>query len=78
MSGAFYLVEECDELNDFFEPNREIVCFSDPDELVEKARYYLDHDADRERISLAGLLRARAEHTWHGRFRKVFSEIGLA
>jgi len=59
-------------LNDFFEPDREIVCFSEPDELVEKARYYLTHDADRERIRLAGLARARAEHTWHGRFRKVF------
>jgi spore maturation protein CgeB len=78
MSGAFYLVEECDELNDFFEPDREIVCFSEPEELVEKARYYLKHERDRERIRRAGLARARAEHTWHGRFRSVFSEIGLA
>jgi spore maturation protein CgeB len=78
MSGAFYLVEECDELKDFFEPDREIVCFSDPEELVEKARYYLNHEGDRERIRSAGLARARAEHTWHTRFRRVFSEVGLA
>jgi spore maturation protein CgeB len=77
MSGAFYLVEQCDELEDFFEPGREIETFHDADELCEKARYYLDHPAERERIRLAGLARARAEHTWVARFRHVFREIGV-
>src|SRR5436190_5900381 len=64
MSGAFYLVEQCDELAEFFEPDREIVFFRDADELVDKARYYLSHDVERERIRLAGMRRARTEHTW--------------
>lgn len=77
MSGAFYMVEYCDELTDFFEPDREIVYFNDTDELVDKARYYLAHEDEREKIRLAGLQRARTEHTWQNRFRTVFQQIGL-
>ncbi|MCU0872038.1 MAG: glycosyltransferase [Pirellulaceae bacterium] len=78
MSGAFYLVEAFDELAEFFEPDREIVFFHDADDLVDKARYYLRHEEEREQIRQAGLRRARAEHTWQARFRKILREVGLA
>ena len=77
MSGGFYLTEHFDELCAFFEPGPEIVTFRTPDELADKAAYYLRHPAERERIRQAGLRRARAEHTWHARFRQVFRTIGL-
>ena len=78
MSGAFYMVEEFDELAEFFEPGKEIVFFTTPEDLLEKARYYLRHEAQRRRIRAAGLRRARAEHTWQDRFRMVFREMGLS
>ena len=77
MSGAFYLVERFDELAEFFEPGKEIVFFEDADDLVDKAKYYLEHEAEREKIRRAGLRRARAEHTWHKRFEHAFWEMGL-
>jgi spore maturation protein CgeB len=77
MSGAFYLVEQFDELADFFEPDREIVFFGSGEELVDKAKYFLRHESERERIRQAGLQRARSEHTWHHRFKSVFAQIGL-
>jgi spore maturation protein CgeB len=77
MSGACYLVEYFDELTDFFEPDKEMICFSSPDELIEKTRYYLAHDTERERIRLAGMRRAQQEHTWHKRFETVFRQIGM-
>lgn len=77
MSGAFYLVEYFEELTEFFEPDKEIVCFNDANELVDKARYYLTHDAEREHIRQAGMRRACSEHTWHKRFGMVFKQIGL-
>jgi spore maturation protein CgeB len=77
MSGAFYMVEAFDELTEFFEPDREIVMFADQEELVDKVRYYLVHDVEREQIRQAGMRRARAEHTWHERFKMVFRTIGL-
>ena len=78
MSGAFYLVEYVEELIEFFEPDREIVFFQDAPELVDKSRYYLAHDEARQRIRLAGMQRARTEHTWHKRFQTVFQKIGLS
>jgi spore maturation protein CgeB len=77
MSGAFYMAEYVDELTEFFDPGEEIVCFTDPEDLLEKVRYYLAHDIARERIRQAGLRRARSEHTWHKRFEMVFKEMGL-
>ncbi len=77
MSGAFYLVEQVDELADFFVPDREIVFFHDSADLIDKTRFYLRHSAERERIRLAGLRRARAEHTWQQRFRQAFRQMGL-
>jgi spore maturation protein CgeB len=77
MSGAFYLVEQFDELAEFFEPDEEIVFFRDADELADKAAYYLKHKAERLRIREAGMRRARAEHTWHRRFQDAFRRMGL-
>lgn len=78
MSGAFYMVEYMDELQEFFEDGKEIVCYHDKHDLAEKAKFYLSHDAERERIRWAGHRRAVGEHTWQQRFRRVFREVGLA
>lgn len=77
MSGAFYVVEHMDELGEFFDLEREVVTYRDGVELADKVRYYLAHPAERERIRLAGLRRARAEHTWQRRFQTAFEAIGL-
>jgi hypothetical protein len=77
MSGAFYLIEQIDDLADYFVPDREIVFFADQDDLVDKARFYLREESLREKIRQAGLARARRDHTWQRRFTKVFAEMGL-
>ena len=77
MSGAFYMVESMPELGEFFEIGREIVCYDGPDDLVEKARYFLGHDDERERIRQAGRARALRDHTWHRRFEIAFEKMGL-
>lgn len=77
MSGAFYLVEQFDELEEFFKPGEEIETFRSREELVDKSRYYLRNESEREKIRQAGMKRARAEHTWHERFKMVFREMGL-
>lgn len=77
MCGAFYLVERFDELAEFFEYGREIEGYSDEAELVDKVRFYLRHDRERETIRAAGHRRALAEHTWQRRFSRLFKEIGL-
>lgn len=77
MSGGFYMVEYMEELAEFFDIGREIVCYKDPDDLAEKIKYYLKNDNERERIRRAGYERCLRDHTWHRRFEMAFKEMGL-
>jgi spore maturation protein CgeB len=77
MSGGFYMVEYMEELEEFFEIGKEIVCYADPSDLADKIKYYLGHDHERETIRLAGHERCLRDHTWQKRFGKAFEEMNL-
>ena len=77
MSGGFYMVEYLEELEEFFEIGREIVCYRSREDLAEKIRYYLSHDEEREAIRRAGYERCLRDHTWQRRFSMAFREMGL-
>jgi len=77
MSGAFYMVEYMEELEQFFVPDKEVVCYTDADDLVDKVDYYLRHPKEREAIRVAGHERALRDHTWQKRLADAFAEMGL-
>ncbi len=62
-SGSMLLTESCaPELRDFFTEGIHLDTF-EPETLIEKVRYYLDHEEERERIAAAGRRKILAEHT---------------
>ena len=81
-AGGFLLttpVEGLDEsyVTDAASPDQaEVSVAYDVDQLVKKARYYLDHADQREAVAARGHRRALAEHTWPDRLAAVFAEIG--
>ena len=77
MSGALYLTEHQPELAEYFTPGQDVLTYSDKDDLLDKARYYLVHQEQAERIRRAGYLKSIREHTWQHRFRQLFVELGL-
>ena len=77
MSGGFYMVEYMEELEEFYEIGKEIVCYADVQDLADKIKYYLRHDSERETIRLAGHTRCLRDHTWRRRFELAFKEMGL-
>jgi spore maturation protein CgeB len=77
MSGGFYMVEYMEELKEFYDIGKEIVCYADPADLADKITYYLAHDLEREEIRRAGYERCKKHHTWHKRFEMAFREMGL-
>ena len=75
--GGFMLTGRADNIGDYYEDGREIVCFEDEAQLLDKVRFYLSHDDERERIVGEGYERTIREHTYVHRFAQIFSEIGM-
>ncbi len=74
--AGFQLIDE--ERIDYkrhFEAGKEIIAFSDVEDLKKKAEYYLKRDDERKAIGEAAQKRTYSEHTYEKRLRKVFFEI---
>lgn len=52
--GSFLLTENSPNLKAFFTPNVDLVTFSDADEMIDKARYYLSHEDERQIVAAHG------------------------
>jgi spore maturation protein CgeB len=48
--GAFQLAERSDKILSTFTENKNITCFSDPDEMLEKCKFYLNNPNEIDRI----------------------------
>ncbi|OBQ17355.1 glycosyltransferase [Anabaena sp. AL93] len=77
MSRALYCTGYTDELTEFFEPDKEVIVYHNQEELLDKVCYYLTHPEAAEKVREAGYNRALAEHTYHARFKQLFTELGL-
>lgn len=76
-TGQFQLATPADDLHSYFKYDEEIVVANSVDEIIEKARYFLDHDDKRQAIADAGRERMLADHQWKHRFADIFGDIGL-
>jgi spore maturation protein CgeB len=74
-TGGFLLTTQTEGLTEYYTPGREIEIFTGRDELVDKIRYYLTHDQEREAIREAGYARTLREHTYARRFNDIFATI---
>jgi len=75
MCGGFVMTEYVPGIERFFEFNKEIVCFESVKEAVNKIRYYLENDKEREEIANAGWKRAQRNYNWTKMIPKVFENI---
>lgn len=71
------ITQNIDYLKDHYKISEEIISYSDTSNLIEKIRYYLSHDAEREIIAQRGYERTIRDHSYEKRFRDLFTKIGL-
>jgi spore maturation protein CgeB len=71
--GGFQIIDWKACLQDYFEPEREVVTFRTLEELKEKVAFYLRHDAERQVIANRAYDRAHAEHTYAHRARQMLT-----
>ncbi len=74
-TGAFLMTDYSPELEEHYKVGEEIVCFSEIEELRQKARYFLEHDAQRETIARKGYEKALTLPTIGDRMRTVIEHI---
>lgn len=73
--GGFLISTPADGLTDYFVPDKEIVVVNTMAEMIEKIKYYLANDSEREAIAEAGYKRAMTDHTWSKRFDAILAEL---
>jgi len=74
-AGGFLLTEYVPGIENYFEIDKEIVCFKNAEEMIDKITYYLNHDEERRAIAQAGWKRATNEYTSIHMISKLFNEI---
>lgn len=75
-TGTFLLAIRTAQHLEMYEEGVEAEFFSDHAELIEKARYYLDHDEERETIARRGCLRARdSGYSWDALMQRDWSRV---
>ena len=75
--GGFLLTGNVEDLESYYEIGKEVVCFENSKDLVDKVGYYLAHDTERAQIARLGYERTLRDHTYACRFEQIFARIGL-
>ncbi len=75
MASGFLLTEYAPGMENYFEIDKEIVCFENAEEMTGKVIYYLEHEIERRAIAQAGWKRATGEHTSFHMVSNVFRKI---
>ncbi len=73
--GGFVLCNDQEECHELFRVDKEMVTFSDFDEMREKARFYLNHEEQRIRIGIAGYERVRDCYTYPVAMKSMLDTI---
>ena len=63
-----------DELQDYFEVGKEILCYRSEDELYDIVKYYLEHVDEREAVREKGYKRFLNDHTYEKRWNNVLMD----
>lgn len=72
-TGSFLLTDWVPSIDELFEDGKHLVLYRSMDECIEKAKYYLSHDEERERIAQAGYEHVMKNHTIQHRVNVILN-----
>jgi spore maturation protein CgeB len=76
-AGGFLMSNYQADLFTHFVPDEDFVYYEGDADLVDKCRYYLEHDDERQRIARSGHAKVAAEFTYEKLLGKMFRVAGL-
>lgn len=74
-SGTLLMESENAETPQYFTPMVDYVVFDSKQDLVDKVRYYLEHEDERQRIAYNGYIRATTEYNHNVFWNKVMGKL---
>lgn len=77
VQGGFQLTDYVPTLEDYYHIGEEVTCYSNIDEAEKLIRYFLKHVTERETIKLAGVKKARKQHTFKKRIITFMKELEI-
>lgn len=76
-TGSLLLTDYAPGIEDYLVPDKEVVIARSPEEMAEKARYYLAHDAEREAIARAGWEKVQQLETYPQKMRRLLDACDI-
>ena len=74
-TGSFLLCEDVPTLSKIFKTGEHIITYSDISDAIDKAKYYLKNEKEREIIAKQGMEYVLAHHTYSARILKIYDVI---
>jgi spore maturation protein CgeB len=74
-ANGFQMTYYAEDLEHCYDIGSEVALYMDIEDLIDKIRYNLKHEDEREAVRQAGYQRALSEHTYAKRFREIAHHI---
>ncbi len=74
-AGGFVLTNYQSEIPEYFEVGKDLDIFASEEELVEKIRYYLEHEEEREEIARNGYQKAKEKYSLELRVKQILQTV---
>ncbi len=74
-AGGFLMSNYQADFYDWFVPGEDMVMYESVDDLMNKCRYYLKHDSERQQIAANGYGKVSELHTYDVRFKEIFDVV---
>ena len=74
-TGSMLLTNWIPTIEEFFQDGVHLVLYRNEEEMIEKAKYYIEHDEEREKIAAAGCDEVLKNHTIACRVNKMLETV---
>lgn len=76
-TGSFLLTETIPTLYKCFKDGEHLVTYRTVEDAIDKTKYYIEHEYEREQIAKAGMEHTLNNHTYQHRAKEMLCQIGL-
>ena len=74
----FLLTENCENIQEYFDLNKEISVFDNIDEAKEKIKFFDKNPSLTKKIAEEAYIRVINNHTYEKRFLEIFKKLGMS